>query len=216
MNNPAPTSPPSHGLDLTSLEQRFYRALQGAGGEPDGGPLFAELRAAYGEPHRHYHTLNHVDACLGWLDWSVGLAEHVCEVELALWFHDAVYEIGARDSEARSAKLADRRLQARGVPQASRDRITAHILATKDHHAQTPDGRLVVDIDLAILGAPPPIFQAYERAIGREYAHVPGPLFQLARRRVLGEFLRRKAIYSVAKIRAELEVRARGNLRGEG
>jgi predicted metal-dependent HD superfamily phosphohydrolase len=86
-------------------------------------------------------------------------------------------------------------------------------MATR-HDAQ-PDGtdaRLVVDIDLAILGAPPARFAEYERQIRIEYAHVPSELFEPRRREVLSGFLARDPIYLTASMRAQLEQVAHSNL----
>src|SRR5687768_17503475 len=57
---------------------------------------------------RHYHTLTHLTACLRELDTAQKLAERPAEVELALWFHDAVYRTYRFDNEARSAEWAAR------------------------------------------------------------------------------------------------------------
>jgi predicted metal-dependent HD superfamily phosphohydrolase len=199
--------------DATSLKLRFDRALSAAGATRAGDAVFDELVYRYAEAHRHYHTLAHVDACLAWLDWFCGDARHPEEVELALWFHDAVYDPRSHDNERRSGELARERLAAVGVPAGALDRITAHVLATEHHAATGGDGALVIDLDLTILGAPAPDFERFEAAIRREYAHVGDAAFTLGRRSILEGFLSKAEIYFTPKIREELEVRARTNLK---
>ncbi|MEQ1657984.1 MAG: N-methyl-D-aspartate receptor NMDAR2C subunit [Hylemonella sp.] len=171
------------------------------------------LLAAWAEPQRRYHTLQHLGECLALFDGHRQLAEQPAEVELALWFHDAVYDVRGKDNEARSAAWAQADLKAAGVGAPAIARITGHIMATC--HAALPvgaDQQLLVDIDLSILGAPRPRFLEYEEQVRAEYAWVPGFLFRRKRREILKEFLARQPIYNTPSIREELESRARENL----
>ena len=134
---------------------------------------------------------------------------------MALWFHDAVYDLQAHDNEQRSADLAAAALQAAGVPDEAVGRVVALILATR--HTGVPatqDEQLLVDIDLGILGAGPARFAEYERQIREEYAFVPEALFRSARRSILQGFLDRPVLYGTAHFRDRLEARARVNLAG--
>jgi predicted metal-dependent HD superfamily phosphohydrolase len=90
-----------------------------------------------------------------------------------------------------------------------------HELVLATRHTAVPDGpaaQLLVDIYLAILGAPVERFEEYERQIRAEYAHVPGWLFRRTRRVILRGFLERPFLYGTAHFRAALESRARANL----
>ena len=196
------------------LTRSWRRAWRGIGAAGTGLELRASLQAAYEEPARRYHTLQHLRECLTEFERHRPLAEHAAEVELALWFHDAVYEIGRADNEAQSAEWARRALHAAGVAQDPVGRIVALVLATR--HAEAPrgtDAQLLVDIDLAILGASPARFDEYEAQIRAEYAHVPDAEFRPRRRALLAALLARDRLYSTAPLRAELEGRARTNLR---
>ncbi|HVU02917.1 MAG TPA: hypothetical protein VHE30_14255 [Polyangiaceae bacterium] len=199
-------------VDLSALATRFERAAAAAGATGPCDAVFRELTARYGEPHRHYHTLAHIDACLAWLDWFSGSAERSEEVELALWFHDAVYDLLSSVNEARSAALARERLAALGVRSDAIGRVAAHIEATATHFAAPGDSALLVDLDLTILAARANDFDSFERKIRSEYAHVSEATYRAARRRVLEGFLSRVEIYKVAPLRAELESAARANL----
>ena len=175
--------------------------------------LLAQLLAAWREPQRHYHTLQHLDECLRLFDSLRDTAEHPIEIELALWFHDAVYNVHAHDNETRSAQWAVEALGAAGVGAERCQRIHDLIMATC-HTAlpASPDQALLVDIDLAILGAPDARFADYERQIRAEYAWVPQEVYVVKRRAVLQGFLDREQIYTTPTVRHRLEQRARDHL----
>ncbi|WP_051719053.1 hypothetical protein [Hymenobacter sp. IS2118] len=60
---------------------------------------FATLAAAYQAPSRHYHTLQHIENLLKRLDAAA--LQDAPVVELAVWFHDAVYNALKLDAQAR-------------------------------------------------------------------------------------------------------------------
>ena len=188
-----------------------WRALWA--GEPAAASVYADLRARYGEAHRAYHTPAHVAGCLAWLDQARPLLARPREAELALWFHDAVYDPRRADNEAQSAALAAAALPALGLDAAAVGRVAGLIRLTS-HTAAGPagDGALVVDIDLAILGAPPADFAGYDAAIRQEYAWVPDDIFRRERARLLEVFLARPRLYVTPYFRDRLEARARANL----
>ena len=190
--------------------QRLWREL---GADPVPNGLYNQLVAAYSEPHRHYHTLQHLRACLAHLDAAATLAQHPAEVELGLWFHDAVYDPRLGDNEERSAEWAWRSILAAGCDEEVAQRVQRLVLATKGHDASDdPDARLLLDIDLAILGAAPARFDEYEQQIRAEYAHVPDAQFRTGRAAVLSAFLERPRIYLTSAFHDALEHRARENL----
>jgi len=181
--------------------------------EPDAA-LQGELLARYGEPHRAYHTLQHLDECLAGLAGERSHAERPAEIALALWFHDAIYDLHRHDNEERSADWALHALLAAGAADDAAQRVHALVMATR-HQAQPEgtDAQLLVDIDLSILGAPAARFAEYEQQIRIEYAHVPHEVFEPRRRQILGGFLARDPLYLTASVRAQREQQARINLR---
>ncbi|MCW5628276.1 MAG: N-methyl-D-aspartate receptor NMDAR2C subunit [Rhodoferax sp.] len=175
--------------------------------------LLAQLAARYAEPHRHYHTLQHLDACLRHLDTMRTLAQRPDEVALALWFHDAIYDIGAADNEARSADWARAELLALGAADEVAQRVHALVMVTRhDQPPRTPDQELLLDVDLAILGAPTALFDAYEQQVRLEYQAVPPAAFRSNRRRILQGFVDRPRIYHTAAFHDTREAQARANL----
>jgi predicted metal-dependent HD superfamily phosphohydrolase len=194
------------------LQASWQRTWAALAAQPREG-LFEQLIACYREPHRRYHTLAHLQACLHQLHPVLDQAEHAGEVELALWFHDAVYRFDRQDNELQSAQWAQRELAAAGVAAEVVERVYALVLATR--HAALPataDEQLLVDIDLSILGETTEIFDDYERRIREEYAWVADALFREKRAAVLRGFLARPSIFSTAHFRQRLEQQARDNL----
>jgi predicted metal-dependent HD superfamily phosphohydrolase len=104
-------------------------------------------------------------------------------------------------------------LRAAGAAPASVDRVRALVLATRhDALPADADAALLVDVDLAILGAAPARFAEYEGQVRAEYAHVPPALFARKRGEILRAFAARPAIYATPALRDELEAAARANL----
>lgn len=202
------------------LQTHWQRAWQDLGLEaqddvhpPLVSTLFRELIAAWSEPWRHYHTCQHLLECLDAFDRERAHAQRPGEVALALFFHDAVYDLQGHDNEARSADWSTRALRQAGVPGDAVARVHALIMATCHNAVPTePDAQLLVDIDLAILGAPPERFAEYEVQIRREYAHVPPHVFEPRRKRILGSFLERQPLYQTPGMQARCEPQARINL----
>lgn len=199
-----------NGITLSSW-QRLWGQL---GAQQVNGGLMNQLVAAYSEQQRHYHTLQHLRECLAHFDAASMLARRPAEVELALWFHDAVYDPQRQDNEERSAQWAHDSVLAAGCAPDIAHRVRDLVLATKAHAApdDEPDAALLLDVDLAILGAAPARFAEYERQIRAEYAHVPEAEFRARRAQVLRSFLDRPRIYRTAAYHDALEQRARENL----
>ena len=175
--------------------------------------LGEDLLQRYCEPHRHYHSLAHLEDCLSQAANLRPQFVHAGEVEYALWFHDAIYDTRKSDNEQRCADWARQSALAAGLSAAAAQRIHELILATR--HASLPataDAALLIDIDLSILGADATRFDAYEHEIRSEYHWVPSFLFNLKRKQLLREFLARPRIYSSAAHQARLELPARANL----
>ncbi len=148
-----------------------WRALwTSLGSDPRHDDLYRELAAAYGEPHRAYHGLAHLEHCLEQLDAHREEAEAAGEVELALWFHDAIYRPTACDNEEQSADWARSAIRSAGLSSDLAERVAALIMATcHDAVPESADARLIVDVDLSILGSPPAAYDRYEDAVRREY-----------------------------------------------
>jgi len=171
-----------------------------------------KLLAAWSEPGRAYHGVSHLEACLARFDEVREFADRPDAVELALFFHDAIYDTRAVDNEARSAAWAREALIAGGAPGEAIDRVVACIMATRlSAEPVDPDARLMVDIDRAILGADREEFDAYERGVREEYAWVDEEHYVTARIGVLERFLAQRKIFKTPAC-ARFEGAARANI----
>jgi predicted metal-dependent HD superfamily phosphohydrolase len=195
------------------LEASWARCWGGLGAMGDGRALMRRVLDAYGEPQRRYHTARHLSECVKLLAQSLDLAAAPAEVEMAVWFHDAVYDPRAEDNEERSANWARGELCAAGIGPGRAARVAGLVLATR--HSAPPvgqDQRLLVDVDLAILGAARARFEEYESQIRAEYGWVAEDLYRRKRREILEGFLARTPLYITPCIRDAFEARARANL----
>ena len=166
----------------------------------------------YSEPHRLYHTLSHLDDCLHELDEAVHLSTDPDAVELAIWYHDSLYDSTAADNELRSAALAESILMGAGCHLDWVSRVASLILWTRhDRPADDPEAQLIQDIDLSILGQPAPRYEAYEQRIRQEYRRVPEPEFMRKRVTLLERFLTRPRLYRSTFFYKKYEAHARSN-----
>ncbi|MER8437988.1 hypothetical protein NKH36_17865 [Mesorhizobium sp. M1312] len=181
-------------------------------------PLKHELSVLYRAEGRHYHSLAHIEAMLALADDYRASLHDPEAVEAAIWFHDAIYDSRAKDNEARSAALAEKKLAGRTGAQRL-GRITAMIIATATHELPhfddenaVRDAALFLDMDLAILGATADAFDAYEQAVRREYGWVEEPMWRAGRSAVLKNFLARPHIFHTEEFRQRFEAQARQNM----
>jgi predicted metal-dependent HD superfamily phosphohydrolase len=198
---------------MTNLARSWQRCWAGIGASGGGEQVYDDLINRHGEDHRKYHTLQHLNECIAWFEKVGSLAKRPHEVEIALWFHDAVYDLQSRENEEQSAGLACLSMMMANVKSDAIERVAQLILATQ--HTAEPtlqDEQLLVDIDLSILGASPARFTEYETQIRDEYSFVEEALFRSKRREILLSFLDRKRIYATDAVFEELEQQARDNL----
>lgn len=175
--------------------------------------IFAVLADAYSQPHRFYHNLRHIESCLEEFDNVRDSAEAPDTVELAIWFHDAVYDTQAGQNELQSAELASNLCSQAELPEDFTQRVRNCIMATRHHLIpEAIDERIIVDVDLSILGKPADQFDKYEQNIRAEFSFVPDDLFREGRTRILQTFLGRKRIYATAYFTDKYESQARGNI----
>lgn len=169
------------------------------------------------EVHRHYHTATHV----------MWVCRHVVELAskhpvpdvhaalAAALFHDAVYQPTSSTNEADSAALAVRHLHDIGWADDRVAAVDALIMATADHLPADTGQEVLLDADLAILGAQAGHYQAYATGVRAEYAHIDDQAWQRGRASVLQHFLERPNIYCTTTMQQSSEHRARANMSAE-
>jgi predicted metal-dependent HD superfamily phosphohydrolase len=172
---------------------------------------FEDLCRHYAEPGRFYHTLDHIANVLATVASLGSHARNLNAVKLAAWLHDVIYDTRASDNEERSAQYAERLCERFGIPQGQL--VASLILKTKTHDAGgDADAEVLLDADLAILGASDPDYRTYCQKIRLEYGWVPAGDYRSGRRRVLEHFLTRPRIYHHL---GHLEEPARRNIAAE-
>jgi predicted metal-dependent HD superfamily phosphohydrolase len=191
------------------LEMLFVEAARAAGAQaPDAtlAAVAAELVARWSEPHRHYHNLDHLRACLDEL--------HDPVTRLAVWGHDAVYDPRSPANEERSALLLAHLLHRCAVPSARIAEAARLVRLTKGHAVEPGDerGMAMADADLSVLTRAWPSYLSYVDAVRREYAHVSDDLWRAGRAAVLRGLLDLPAMFH---LHPEREEPARTNINRE-
>lgn len=209
--------PPKFEIDPRYLWREFVKR---AGGNPkvaDDG--YTVLQKLYGEEHRAYHTMAHISWCLDLL--REFFPEHgpkpewYNRVELALWFHDVIYDPQRKDNEARSATVLLGMAALLDIDPVLAQSAAQDVEATTHmKYFMPPDEgtRWVLDLDLASLGFTPDKFDLNSAQIRQEYAHVPDDLFMGGRKIMLQMFLDRPRIYLTDPCHERFETQARENL----
>lgn len=202
-----------HGPSLKQVQQAWTKAWTEVGAQGAGENELEQLLGLYAQPHRHYHTAQHLAEMVSRFLEPENAPHTSAEVLLAIFFHDAIYEPQRHDNETRSADLAFELLAAAGADPVAAQKV-AHLVRMTAHSVQpqTPAECFLVDLDLAILGAPAARFEQYEQQVRQEYAFVPAEIFTSKRREILRGFLERPVLYWTATVGEKLEAAARHNL----
>lgn len=194
---------------LAYLRSRWLRMFPEDDPDPEVGAVFDRLIQNYAEPHRRYHTAEHLYACFRVLDEF--FPEASMPVQLALWFHDIVYDPHSNENEEKSGEIA---LEELGRIDLEPFNVYDLILATK--HNEPPQGseaKIVVDVDLSILGETPEAYHQYEQQVRQEYGWVPEEVFWAYRRSMLRQFMDHEWIFHTEVMRRSIfEERAWINL----
>ncbi len=176
--------------------------------------VYASLVEAYSEKHRYYHNNSHIEAVLKHLESTYTLADQPTEIEAALWFHDAIYKPFSSTNELDSANWAAIFLTKNGCVQTLVDRVHSLIMATlHTNSTNSRDEKLVVDIDLSILGCNSSVYEEFEKNVRKEYKWIPGFIYRKKRKEILNTFLNKERIYFHDHFHERLEEQARRNIR---
>ncbi|MEI6948268.1 hypothetical protein V9K67_13815 [Paraflavisolibacter sp. H34] len=172
------------------------------------------LQAAYSEPHRRYHNLEHLNRMFRWFDAYVERLRQPQAVQWAIFYHDAVYRPGEPDNEEQSARLAEAVLRELELDEVLISPVRALILATRDHYAggeRSGDGAYFLDFDLGILAVDQQEYAAYVQAVRQEYEAVPDEAFRAGRTAFVHRLLQQPHLFFTPEFRAK-EEQARANL----
>ncbi|MHA6287276.1 HD domain-containing protein [Maricaulis sp. CAU 1757] len=198
------------------MTTRWAEHVRAAGLTP-APAIGTALVQAYGEPHRCYHTLEHIADMLDMIEARASTDTPIHRLRMAAWFHDAVYDTRASDNEEQSAVWARNALTEAGAEPSFAAEVAALIRATADHQGGGKDehDNLFLDIDISILGASPARYRAYADAIRAEYGWASDSDFQIGRSDFLQRILARERVFLTPDFEAELGDQARHNMQWE-
>lgn len=221
--------PPTNGLPMTAgedakdplpspddpLGERFGRLWQrclSPGAVDDHRAVWERVAARYAEPHRVFHATRHLVHLLPQFDLIAAQLAHPDRVEMALWFHDVVFEPGARDNEARSAAYFVDAAGGRMAPDFVQGVVDLILQTTHRDAPGAADDRYLRDIDLSTFGCPWERFLDNSAAVKAEFAG-PEEAYRRGERAFLESLLQRERIFLTDFFHARYEARARDNIR---
>ncbi|MGW5849274.1 HD domain-containing protein [Streptomyces sp. NPDC055254] len=212
-------TPADTSADTDALRARFRATATAAGAAAatDPAPYAERLLTAWAEPQRRYHTTAHLADVLARIDVLAPHAADPAAVELAAWFHDAVYRPDRSENEERSAALAERALPELGIDAARTAEVARLVRLTVSHDPAPGDtnGEVLCDADLAVLAGAPQAYAAYAAAVRTEYGFVPDEAFRTGRAAVLRRLLDLPRLFRTPYGTAHWETPARANLAAE-
>jgi len=195
------------------MNQSDWRILMETIGFPENEITYNRLVQAYAEKHRGYHNSVHINAVLSEFAEAKELASDRAAIELALWFHDAIYKIRSTSNERESADWASEFILDNSGSEEFSNVVHSLIMATEHNFLPVEnDEKLIVDVDLSILGSTEEKYWEFEDNIRREYKIVPWILYRRKRIALLEYFLDREYIFSHDYFREKYENKAKLNL----
>ena len=160
---------------------------------------------------RYYHNLKHITYMLSNMDDFKLSKKEKAKLELAIWFHDFVYNSKRTDNEEKSAEVFEVFAKKIGIRENHIKEIKDLILDTK--HKVIPKtklGKIICDLDLR--GMSEDTQPKNTLKIRKEYSHLSDKEFNEGRIKFLKDFLKRISIYHTRLYRNTLEQKARNNL----
>ena len=166
---------------------------------------------------RRYHGLSHLAFLFQEIEALTDQIRDLPRLTYAAWFHDAIYKSWRTDNETRSAEWARIALEEMGAGPELAARVHALILATADHArgGQDHDDALFLDMDCAILSAPPEQYDQYARQVRQEHVWPLGGAYRKGRIAFLTAQLKRPALFQTDHYAEHYEAQARANLERE-
>jgi predicted metal-dependent HD superfamily phosphohydrolase len=197
-------------------KQRFIslwkRCQSGGSSKAAVDDVYQEVYDYYSESGRHYHTPKHIEHCLTQLDLASDGMEDADAVEMAIWFHDLVFDAQAQDNELKSARrfveLADDSMDAD-----FKSRVFELIMATAPPRTpKTTDQEFMLDIDLSSFGLPWDDMLRDSIAVRKESATLSDADFFPGQRAFLESLVNREHFYFTDYFRSRIEESARSNI----
>lgn len=207
--------PPIVLQKLIAKNHTLWEELQKRGGQGDKIKFWNDVLSPYFEQNRFYHSWKHILHMLEEYEEVKQLLADPSLVKHAIWMHDSVYNTqshGNKNEEDSARNAYSHAIRFHLGEEYAKE--LKSLVSLTDHvgFPISTDGRYLVDIDLAILGAEPTIFDEYEESVRKEYEWVPIDVFKTERAKILRSFLERESIYHTEYFQAKYEEVARKNL----
>ena len=193
--------------------QALWRRCLVDGARDDSAEIHQTLLDAYREPQRHYHTLAHIEQCMGMFEDCKTMASNADALELAVWFHDAIFELGQEDNERRSADLY-LELSRDAHDDELRRLVERLVMATlhDGNFLEDHDAAYMVDIDLSSFGMSWETFLEDSQNLRRESAHLSDAEYFRRKKNFQACLLAKERFYQSDYFAERLEKQARDNL----
>ncbi len=203
------------GDGVAVCERRFQDLWKNAGSTCGGKHaivVFTGLETRYAESQRRYHTMAHIQHCLSQVDKLPQDYPDRNAVEIAIWFHDVIYQLGDSDNETNSTRWFVEQAQNDLSPDFI-EQVCRLILATRHRFpVERLDEQYVVDIDLSGFGLPWNEFVRDSESVRAEMTNQTDEDFLTAHRAFLSMLLSRESIYFTPLFRDLYESQARNNI----
>lgn len=200
-------------MDKQRFESLWNRCRTGSGAGAHAEDVYEEVQAYYSEPGRHYHTPTHIEHCLSQFDLAADEMDDPDAVEMAIWFHDLVFDANASDNELQSAR---RFVELAGDAMAPdfKTKVYDLIMATAPPRLpKTNDEKFMLDIDLSSFGLPWQDFVRDSTAVRRESPELSDAEFFPGQRAFLESLVSREHFYFTDFFRSRIEDTARRNIK---
>lgn len=177
-----------------------------------GDDVYREVKNHYSRPERHYHTPKHIEHCLTQFDLVADRLDNPDAVEIAIWFHDLVFEANADDNELQSARRFVE-LAKESMDDEFKTTVYDLIMATAPPRmAKTTDQKFVLDIDLSSFGLPWEDMLRDSIAVRQESPQLSDAEFFSGQRAFLESLVKREHFYFTEYFRSRIEETARNNI----
>jgi predicted metal-dependent HD superfamily phosphohydrolase len=154
-------------LKIDNLRLKWDELCKETGMVDPFNKYFNHIMQKYNEPHRYYHTGEHILFCLRNAEYH---KINSPEIKLTIWLHDVIYDPTRNDNEQQSCIFANKILQELNVPSESIKFILSMIMDTTHvSPAKSYSGACVADVDMLILAVNKIGFLKYEEDISKEY-----------------------------------------------
>ena len=220
----------------TALKKRFknyWLKMLGSGSRAifaentaDYNPMFERIWLAYNEPHRAYHTAEHLAELFDKMEENKRHIDHLPFMIAVIFWHDLVYKsdrdsvLNGFNNEEASAVIAEEDLKSLGFEDYFIEKVAETIRMTRGHLKAKPDmgdAALFLDMDISILAATPERFRSYCDQVREEFKEFTDVDFLNGR---VNNFLatyadHREPLFKTALFRQRYENIARSNIEHE-